>query len=89
MLPDEIKAEYQAVLLNEDEEETHLMIVKVADKLSAYIKCLEELSAGNTEFSQAEKSIRQTIEASELLEVAYFMEHFITSFSLTLDDLSY
>lgn len=89
LLPEEIKDEYQAILLNENEDEAHLALVKAADKLSAYIKCLEELSAGNTEFSQAEKTIRKTLEDSPLPEVKYFMENFIPSFQLTLDDLSY
>ena len=89
LLPEEIKEEYQGVLLNDNEDEAHLALVKAADKLSAYIKCLEELSAGNTEFSQAEKSIREILENIDLPEVQYFMENFIPSFSLTLDDLSY
>jgi len=60
-------------------------IVKAADKLSAYIKCLEELKAGNTEFRLAAEQTRQALEASPLPEVGYFMEHFLPAFELTLD----
>ena len=63
-------------------------LVKAADKLSAYIKCVEELRAGNQEFRSAEAQIRQTLEASTLPEVQYFMEHFMPSFGLTLDELT-
>ena len=86
LLPDELKSAYTPLLREEDEEVRD--VVKAADKLSAYIKCLEELKAGNTEFSSAEKQIRETLEASPLPEVGYFMEHFIPAFRLTLDELT-
>jgi 5'-deoxynucleotidase len=59
------------VICPEDEELK--AIVKAADKLSAYIKCVEELKAGNNEFVSAEKQIRAALEASPLPEVRYFM----------------
>ena len=59
-----------------------------ADKLSAYIKCLEEVKAGNMEFREAAAQTRAALEAMELPEVAYFMETFLESFSLTLDQLT-
>ena len=62
-------------------------LVKAADKLSAYIKCIEERKAGNDEFLQAEKQTRAALEESALPEVAYFLEHFIPAFELTLDEL--
>lgn len=62
-------------------------MVKAADKLSAYIKCIEERRAGNDEFISAEKQTRQILEQSPLPEVRYFMEHFIPAFELTLDEL--
>ena len=61
--------------------------MKAADKLSAYIKCLEELKAGNTEFRQAAEQTRYALEDMELPEVDYYMEHFLPSFKLTLDEL--
>jgi 5'-deoxynucleotidase len=63
-------------------------LVKAADKLAAYIKCVEELRAGNEEFRSAEEQIRRTLEASELPEIAYFMERFLPPFGMTLDELT-
>ena len=62
-------------------------IVKAADKLSAYLKCLEELRSGNNEFVKAEKSICAALHEKNMRCVEYFFEHFIPSFSLTLDEL--
>ena len=61
--------------------------VKAADKLSAYLKCIEERRAGNDEFLSAEKQTRKTLEESPLPEVHYFLEHFVPAFELTLDEL--
>jgi 5'-deoxynucleotidase len=52
------------------------------------MKCLEEVTAGNREFVEAEKALRQTIEAIDLPEVRYFVATFVPSFRLTLDDLT-
>ena len=62
--------------------------MKAADKLCAYMKCLEEITAGNREFMEAEKALRQTIEAIDLPEVRYFVATFVPSFRLTLDELT-
>ena len=62
-------------------------LVKAADKLSAYIKCIEERKAGNDEFLSAEKQTRSVLEASDLPEVRYFLDNFIPAFELTLDEL--
>lgn len=62
-------------------------IVKAADKLSAYIKCIEERKAGNNEFLSAEKQTRESLLHSDLPEVKYFMENFIPAFEKTLDEL--
>ena len=62
-------------------------IVKAADKLSAYIKCIEERRAGNDEFISAEKQTRAALERCGMPEVEYFLEHFIPPFELTLDEL--
>lgn len=86
MLPDELQPAYKSVLSCEDGEVE--AIVKAADKLSAYIKCVEELKAGNGEFRSAEKQIRNTLEASPLPEVKYFMENFMPAFGMTLDELT-
>ncbi len=86
LLPEEMRPAY-ADLLRGGEGETH-ELVKAADKLAAYIKCLEELRGGNEEFRSAESQIRRTLEASRLPEVAYFMERFLPAFGMTLDELT-
>ena len=64
-----------------------LELVKAADKLSAYIKCVEELKAGNAEFRRAAEQTRAALDAMGLPELDYFMEHCAESFSMTLDEL--
>lgn len=86
MLPDELQRAYKPVLSCEDRGVEEL--VKAADKLSAYIKCVEELKAGNGEFRSAEEQIRGILEESPLPEVKYFMEHFMPAFGMTLDELT-
>ena len=88
MLTVNMREEYQSLFFIENEDKEHWEIVKAADKISAYIKCLEELKAGNQEFSKAEKTILAAINDIELPEVQYFMEHYVKSFSLTLDELN-
>ena len=85
MLPPELQSAYAPVLTAVDPEVEWL--VKAADKLSAHIKCLEELKAGNAEFREAAAQTRRALEAFDLPEVAYFMDTFLPSFSLTLDEL--
>ncbi|MBQ5978236.1 MAG: 5'-deoxynucleotidase [Oscillospiraceae bacterium] len=85
-LPDELRPAYEQLLTGETQERLH-DLVKAADKLSAYIKCIEERKAGNNEFLSAEKQTRAVLEASKLPEVGYFLEHFIPAFELNLDEL--
>lgn len=85
MLPEELQTCFAPVLTEVDPEIEEL--VKAADKLSAYIKCVEELKAGNAEFREAAAQTRKSLEAFDLPEVAYFLETFMDSFSLTLDEL--
>ena len=85
MLPEELHGVYAPILTPTDPEVIRL--VKAADKLSAYIKCVEELKAGNNEFREAAAQTRKSLEAYELPEVVYFLETFMDSFALTLDEL--
>ena len=82
-LPAELRPAFQPLLT----ETVYRDIVKAADKLSAYIKCIEERRAGNDEFLSAEKQTRAVLEQNPLPEVQYFMAHFIPAFELTLDEL--
>jgi 5'-deoxynucleotidase len=89
MLPDKLKDCYLNLLTNQDEDAELWQIVKAADKISAYLKCVEELKIGNQEFTVAFKMIKQELEENKLPEVKYFMEVFAPSFSLSLDELNY
>ena len=73
--------------LTEDKDSELYPLVKAADKLSAYIKCIEERKAGNNEFLSAEQQTRAILEASPLPEVAYFLKNFIPAFERNLDEL--
>ncbi|MGM9618966.1 MAG: 5'-deoxynucleotidase [Oscillospiraceae bacterium] len=85
MLPEELRADYAPLLTPTDEEV--LTLVKAADKLSAYVKCLEELKCGNREFSKAAEQTLAALRSYGLPEVEYFIEQFLPAFSLTLDEL--
>lgn len=86
MLPDELANELSPCL-KPDTTSKEYALVKAADRLSAYIKCLEELKCGNKEFEKAKKSIEEDLHARKLPEVEYFFEKFVPSFLLTLDEL--
>lgn len=85
LLPEELRADYEPVLKIADPEIHRL--VKAADKLSAYIKCVEELKAGNAEFRRAAEQTRAALEEMHMPELDYFMGHCLDSFSRTLDEL--
>ena len=86
MLPPELRGAYEPLVREDYDPETRAL-VKAADKLSAYIKCVEELKAGNSEFRQAAEQTLEALKAYGLPEVDYFMEHFLPAFGLTLDEL--
>ncbi|HEY3101846.1 MAG TPA: 5'-deoxynucleotidase, partial [Methylomirabilota bacterium] len=80
MIPGSLKGDYEALLVPADADAAHRELITAADKLCAYLKCLEEIAAGNQEFSKAEKSLRATVERLDLPEVRYFLETFVPSF---------
>ena len=86
MLPMEMQNAYKPIMNGEVEKKLH-PIVKAADKLSAYIKCIEERKAGNNEFVSAEKQSLDALKKMQLPEVEYFIENFIPAFEKTLDEL--
>jgi len=88
MLPDALRADYGPLLHPDAATADEQALVTAADKLCAYLKCLEEIAAGNREFVQAEKALRQTLDAIDRPEVRYFVTTFVPSFRLTLDELS-
>ena len=85
-LPDPLRPAYRALLTAPGRPEEY-ELVKAADRLAAYIKCMEELRSGNTEFSKAKKSIEEDLLSRNIPEVNYFFERFIPSFELALDEL--
>lgn len=85
MLPEPLRSAYRPLLREEDGEIAAL--VKAADKLAAYIKCLEELEAGNNEFADAAGETLEALRRMEMPEVAWFLDHFAEAFGLTLDGL--
>lgn len=86
MLPPELQGEL-APYVREELEPELLKVVKAADKLAAHIKCLEELTAGNTEFKLAAEQTRLALDKIDLPALRYFMEEFLPGFQLTLDEL--
>ncbi len=89
LLPDDLRPEYKNILAIPDSDQETRALIKAADTLCAYIKCLEEESAGNHEFSRAKRSIESKVTAlCERPEVAHFVKNFIPAFALTLDEIS-
>lgn len=86
MLPEGLRESY-APLVHEDDESV-LDIVKAADKLSAHIKCIEELKAGNQEFASAAAQTRKALEKMNLPELDWFMERCLPAFGKNLDELN-
>ncbi|GHU83597.1 5'-deoxynucleotidase [Clostridia bacterium] len=87
LLPEDLAPIYANILTPANEDTELLKFIKAADKLSALIKCIEELRMGNKEFSKAENSTRKALEAMSLPEVNVFMQELLPAFELTLDDL--
>ena len=85
-LPEPLRASFGEMMTGQTAERCR-DLVKAADKLSAYIKCIEERKTGNDEFLSAEKQTRAILEESALPEVRYFLDNFIPAFELTLDEL--
>lgn len=87
MLPEDMQADYDPLLEQKADDAALWRLVKAADKLSAYIKCIEERKAGNTEFREAEKSTKKLLEKLECPEAAAFLSEFLPAYELPLDKL--
>ncbi len=88
MIPEELSEEFHSMFFAQDDDKELHQLVKAADKICAYLKCLEELQAGNTGFQKAERSIMTSLEKMNMEEVTYFIDIFAPSFSLALDELN-
>ena len=87
MLPPDLRPSYEKLVF-QDESTPEWRLVKAADRICAYIKCLEERKAGNQEFEQARKTVKTSIDAIDLPEVQDFMKECVPGFTMTLDELS-
>ncbi len=87
MLPEDMQADFLPYI-QPDEESEAWQLVKAADRISAYIKCLTEEKLGNGEFAKAKETILESLAASPLPEVADFLREFVPSYTLTPDELS-
>lgn len=86
-LPEELKDTYSSLLRHEEGDEESHRLVKIADKLCAYIKCITEESGGNREFLSARRSIEAELDCNDSEELRYFREHLLDAFSLTIDEM--
>ena len=87
MLPEELREDYRK-LVEPEADSYEEILVKAADKISAYIKCVEEMRSGNREFAKAEITLRESVEGYYAYdEVKYFCDTFLDSFKRTLDEL--
>ncbi|MBO5068441.1 MAG: 5'-deoxynucleotidase [Clostridia bacterium] len=86
MLPETLKEDYLPLIIP-DESSFEYKLVKCADRLSAYLKCVEEVKAGNSEFKKAKSSIGSELKAMKVAEVDYYLKEFAPAYELTLDEL--
>ena len=85
-LPEDMQEAYEVILIQDDSIEWNY--VKAADKLSAYIKCIEEKNTGNTDFAKAEDTIRKALEDMQMEEIDVFIEEFLPAYVMTLDEIN-
>ena len=85
LLPLNTKEKYNILFdLNEEEK----AIIKTADKICAYIKCLHEISGGNIEFVAAERTIKEQLNEINSPEGKYFIDNYLLAFTKSLDDIT-
>ncbi len=87
LLPDDLQPAFSPYLKQAPGYEHD--VVKASDRISAYIKCLEEKRAGNREFDYAAENVRKSIDAVNLPEVKDFLNDFLPAFEMTLDELNH
>ncbi len=87
MLPDDLQSSYEPLFKKKAEDRELWPLVKAADKISAYLKCVTERKAGNTEFSEAEKAIGKALAATDCPEAQIFAKEFLPSYEKTLDKM--
>lgn len=86
-LPDYMRAYYEPIFFQKEDQEYEWRIVKAADKLSALIKCVEEVRSGNQEFKTALEATKCSLRAMKMQEIEEFMKEFLPAYDQTLDEL--
>ena len=87
LLPKELQQDFEYFIDDEKQEQEVRDLIKSADTISAYLKCRYELNNGNKEFSIAVKSIDEKLDSYDSPVVRYFVDVFVSSYDMTLDDL--
>ena len=87
MLPEDLRRDFAPFFFKSEEDEELWKLVKAADKICAYIKCIDEKKAGNTEFDRAAESTLEAVNALGLPEAEEFMREFLGGYKLTLDEI--
>lgn len=87
MLPDDLRGNYEPLFKKKADDKELWRLVKAADKICAYLKCIEERNAGNREFFEAEKSTLKALTKLECPEAKIFLEEFVPSYEKTIDQM--
>ena len=85
LLDEDLQESYRQALQVTPEQE---LLIKAADRLCAYLKCADEIKHANNDFSNALQSTRQSLEQMECPELKYFIEHYLSCFEKTLDQIT-
>lgn len=85
-IPEDMQDSYRDILIEDDSIEWKY--VKAADKMSAYIKCIEEKNMGNTDFEKAQETIKRSLDEMNMEEIKVFIDEFLPSYTMTLDEIN-
>lgn len=85
-IPKDMQDSYRDILIEDDSVEWKY--VKAADKMSAYIKCIEEKNMGNTDFEKAQETIKRSLDEMNMEEIKVFIDEFLPSYTMTLDEIN-
>lgn len=87
MLPDYLVDDYKDIFVAKSEDKELWDTIKAADKISAYLKCIDEENSGNKEFNNAKNATLKSLKSMNREDVDIFLEEFADGFSLTLDEV--
>ena len=85
-IPEDMQDSYRDILIEDDSVEWKY--VKAADKMSSYIKCIEEKNMGNTDFEKAQETIKRSLDEMNMEEIKVFIDEFLPSYTMTLDEIN-